>query len=648
MPDLEVKILQHEKSNKIPTIQLPPRIPVGELSNPQLIDISSRFFKDNGVLQIDNLFDKNLVNNLYKSFYSDYQPYFESGEYADSLEVGDKRRMISVRVKSVFNNPLLYGNPFLLKLMQKLLGEDFILGSFGAVISLPGAKHQHVHRDHPPLFDDEQIDAKLPSFAITAVIPLVDLTEATGSTRVWKKSHLIKRSLEHKVSDSFVPLMPTGSCYLMDYQLVHGGTANTSQIVRPILYLIYYRPWFREVVNLEKQDRIAITVSEYEKIPDRYKFLFAGLNPKPEQRNKIEPIVTSSLSKNKKPFVELDSYGQEQRLLRVAKIALKDYGLNDAEIKLISHRENTTYRIDVPEKIQKTEINSPYLVNRYLLRIHRGDYLSARNVTSELQWLQALKTQAHLPVPEAVPTLTGKLATVVETDDIPQPRVCSLTRWVYGEEEKPMSLKAIGRLIAKMHAHGKNWQPPANFARPRWDWEGLFGKGAGYSIDNGDKIWQLTPEPYRQLFRQVSDRAKRMMEILGDDTDQFGLIHGDICPGNLLAFYDEIRPIDFADCGYGYWMHDIAMFINYFARDPKVPRYLNLLLEGYAEVRPLPSKQLVHIDTFVTIQQVTLALWRVNRSQDHPYFRAILPDFLKEAATHAQWYLEKCSVPATI
>ena len=639
MSTIEIKIQQNDNSQKIPIIQLPVDISQAGLVDRNLIKISQDLFRDNGVLQIDNLFSQELVKNLALSFQISYRDYFDNSEYADSLEIGDKRRMISVEVKDAFNNPQLWANLFILNLMQKLLGEHFILGSFGVVISLPGAVHQHIHRDHPPLFNDEAIDSQLPSFAITVVVPLVDLTEATGSTRVWKKSHRQKRSQRQRVADSYVPLMNRGSCYLMDYQLVHGGTPNTSNIVRPLLYLIYYRSWFREIVNFEKQSRIAISATEYQKIPDGYKFLFAGLNHNTQKVLPPNSVERVSISNAK--FTEVDTYNQEQRLLQLAKKALVDYGLENAKIELITHRENTTFCIEIPHKAQKTEANTPYLTNRYLLRIHRGNYLSPEAVVSELQWLQALRHDSNLPVPEPVTTLRGELVTVVEAPGIPTPRVCSLMRWVYGEENKPMNLKNIGKLIGQLHNHSSQWQPPIDFTRPSWNWNGLFGEGAGYSINNGNKIWQLTPQPYRQLFREVGDRLKEVMNLLGEDKEQFGLIHGDLCPGNLLAFYNEIRPIDFADCGYGYWVQDIAMFINYFARNPQVPKYLTQLLKGYKEVRPLPVQQLVYIDTFIAIHQVTLTLWRVNRAQDHPYFRSILASSLQEAAQHARWFLEQ-------
>ena len=659
MPDLEVKISHDDNSNQIPVIQLPANIPQPELNDFKPIERSQNLFENNGVLQIDNLFGRELVASWSEAFNQHYRAYCDDEECANSLEVGDKCRTIGLEVKSVFNDPRLYANSLLLNLMHALLGKDFIWGSFGAVIALPGAKPQQIHRNPPSLFNNEYIDTRLPSFAITVAVPLVDLTEATGSTRVWKKSHRIGRSPEPKVADAFRPLMPTGSCYLMDRRLVHGGTANNSPIIRPILYLTYYRSWFRKIVRalrnpssrnymqanplsdfFDSEQRIDISPLEYQKVPDRYKFLFSGLKPTVDPSPK--KVANCAFLA---PFDNIDLPSQEQRLFHLAKAALKRYGLEKAEIELIAHRENTTFCIDVPGKIQKVDAN-PYLSDRYLLRIHRGNYLSLKDVTSELQWLQALR-EADLPVPEAVSTLDGELATVVRGLGIPEPRVCSLTRWVHGESEKPMNLKNIGRLMARVHSHAEQWQPPENFTRPRWDWNGLFGEGAGYSINNGDRIWQLTPQPYRHLFQAVGDRVRRAMDTIGQDPKQFGLIHGDWCPGNLLASHDEVRVIDFADCGYGYWVQDIAMFISYFSYNPEVPKYLTLLIEGYAEVRALPAKQLLYIDTFIALQQVTLALWRVNRAQDHPYFRSILPEALQQAGQHAQWFLDNCSASAS-
>jgi ectoine hydroxylase-related dioxygenase (phytanoyl-CoA dioxygenase family) len=98
--------------------------------------------------------------------------------------VGDKRILVPVEVSGLFNTPHLYANPFVFPLAQDILGEECILGSFGAVAALPGAEDQHTHRDHPFLFQEEAIDTAMPAYAVTVIVPLVDVNEHHGTTRV--------------------------------------------------------------------------------------------------------------------------------------------------------------------------------------------------------------------------------------------------------------------------------------------------------------------------------------------------------------------------------------------------------------------------------------------------------------------------------
>ena len=49
------------------------------------------------------------------------------------------------------------------------------------------------------------------------------------------------------------PVIRTGGALLMDYRLYHGGLANGSTRPRPILSLVFARPWFRDAVNFREQ-----------------------------------------------------------------------------------------------------------------------------------------------------------------------------------------------------------------------------------------------------------------------------------------------------------------------------------------------------------------------------------------------------------
>lgn len=632
-----IRVYKNTHSNKAPTIELSQQLQQQELIHPDLIENARDLFTQNGVLVVKNLFSQDAIAIFYRAFIEGYQSYFEEREYANALKVGDKRIMLTIDFQEPFNNPDLYGNLFLLYLIRELLGEEFVLGSFGVVISLPGAEDQHIHRDHPPLFEDEELDLKIPSFAIAVVVPFIDLTPETGSTRVWKGSHRMPHSRYLALKDSFVPFVETGSCYLMDYQLLHGGTPNISDRVRPILYMVYYRSWFQEAVNYEKQATIAIAKEEYLKIPEKYKFLFIrcrdflDLNDSREKCDRLSEDIEKE---------------QNKQLEKLAKIALLKYGIKHANLKLISRSENIIFSVNQPDYSLEKESDSLYQTNRFLLRIHRTNYLSRNEIESELTWLTFLYREAKLPIPEPIPNREEKFATLARIPDISELHICSMTRWMKGQflsgnnssKLELSDLELIGCLLGQLHYHAEHWSIPKNFTRPCWNWDGLFGKRAGYS-KNGYAIWDLVPQQYRSLFEMASHKIKKMMLSLGEKKEQFGLIHGDFWLGNLLVFENEIRPIDFADCGFGYWGYDLARFLSDFTNDPNFSIYLDRLLSGYTQIREFPEEQFLNFHVLIVTQQLALTLWRINRSQDSNSFRSTLEEDCRETATIIEEFL---------
>ena len=135
-----------------------------------------------------------------------------------------------------------------------------------------------------------------------------------------------------------------------------------------------------------------------------------------------------------KAYDDLTYLGQVRRLRRLAERAVPLFIPGDVRLTLIQHGENTTYRVDVSDTDAAPAdlTGSPYAENRDLLRVHRTGYQSADSIASELAWLSALRHQAGLVVPEPVPSLEGAPLVTVSAPGIPEPRVCSLLRWING------------------------------------------------------------------------------------------------------------------------------------------------------------------------------------------------------------------------
>jgi hypothetical protein len=166
-------------------------------------------------------------------------------------------------------------NPYLMAMVHELLGHDAVLVYAGLILSFADSADQPWHQDGSLLFPKQQQeeDLKLPPYALNIFIPVSPITETLGPTEFWIKSHLdgtgnVMKQLLHDTQDPsnpqqeqhndkiIGPLLQPGDALLYDYRICHRGTRNLSTATtsndgetRPMLYLMYARPWFQEHLN---------------------------------------------------------------------------------------------------------------------------------------------------------------------------------------------------------------------------------------------------------------------------------------------------------------------------------------------------------------------------------------------------------------
>ena len=311
-----------------------------------------------------------------------------------------------------------------------------------------------------------------------------------------------------------------------------------------------------------------------------------------------------------KAYEDLTPRGKLRRTGQIARTALEAFGFPDARMRLIVNAGNTMYRV-------KTENPTPvegdlYVDNCYLLRLHWPGYQKDGAVQSELEWLCAL-CDAGLPVPQPVPTTKGGLSVEVSVPDIPGARQCSLLRWVKGrmvtKHVRPWHMKAIGRLIARLHNHVSSWRPSPGFVRRHYDCNGLWGDDTGTNYTAGE-VWPRIPPRYFEAFQEVTMRVEHVMEDWGKGLDVYGLIHADLgTKANVLFHSGEARAIDFDDAGFGYWMYDLAIPLSDWEGEDVWLTYRDALLEGYTEIRPIPEEQLGELELFQAAVRAMEIFW---------------------------------------
>lgn len=302
--------------------------------------------------------------------------------------------------------------------------------------------------------------------------------------------------------------------------------------------------------------------------------------------------------------------GDIARLRRIAVAALAHYPLRDGRLTFVAHGENTTFRLDSAE-------------GRFLVRVHRPQRHgvgvdAAAAIASEIAWLDAIRADTDLAVPEALATADGRVT--IEASDGDWTRTCSVLRWQYGRfhegSARPIHLRRLGAAMARLHTQADAWTPPPGFTRIEWDHETFFGGVMDYGGLSVAECRERLPRGLRDRLDVVAERMADM-----DQADDIGLIHADLHLGNALFDAGRVALIDFDDCGSGARLYDLAVSLWELRDDPDHLAYRDALLEGYLSVRNIDPTRL---DDFIALRQVGFLLWYTGMAQVNPAFAARL------------------------
>ena len=230
-------------------------------------------FAKQGYLAIDRLFDPLLIDAI-RDEYQAQLGGFDPKHLPPHLAVGDLRVQVPIELKGPLLDPMLSAHPLLLQMVEAIVGKDPLIDSLTCVTAFPGASEQKLHRDHPALFPAEENPE--PCFALSVAVPLVDLTPETGSTLVFPGTHRMRDgpNANDRPGKSETSFLARGGCYFMDYRLWHQGAANRSDTPRPVLYIIYTRSWFTDLVNFRKHERLKLAKDDLMAMPPSQRALF--------------------------------------------------------------------------------------------------------------------------------------------------------------------------------------------------------------------------------------------------------------------------------------------------------------------------------------------------------------------------------------
>jgi Ser/Thr protein kinase RdoA (MazF antagonist) len=316
---------------------------------------------------------------------------------------------------------------------------------------------------------------------------------------------------------------------------------------------------------------------------------------------------------------------RRDHLERVARDALARFEFSRrAVLAPVSERENAIFRIDDPATGQA-----------FALRIHRRGYQTRRSVGSELRWMEALRSAGvETPVPRR--GVDGALVQVMAAPDGGADFLCDVLTWLAGdplaESNSPDVLRTLGALNARIHRQARAWQLPDDFERQRWDEDGMLGTRPLW----GDfRELAALGAGERSTLERAASRARERLARYGKGPDRFGLIHADLMPENILVCEGKPCVIDFDDCGFGWFLYDLATLLCFQAGLPSYDDQLALWLEGYRSVEALGDEHLAELSTLV-MARILVALGWLHTRRNTDFARAVTETVVGRACSYAE------------
>ncbi len=299
----------------------------------------------------------------------------------------------------------------------------------------------------------------------------------------------------------------------------------------------------------------------------------------------------------------------------------------------LNQTNNVNYRVDV-----RAPRHAP---QSFMLRIHRSSAISARELGSELAWLVALGTDTDLHVPSPVRTQDGAwFASVPGADGCPRYHVLFAwldARFVPTRDQDGIAAAQVGTFIGRLHQHARSFVPGPDFRRRRLDAEHIFDWTA---IDAAQHAYGIFSAADRTLFEETHHRTRQVFGRLDARSTSFGLIHADLIWKNYFFHDCGVGAVDFEDCGWGYYLYDLAPTLVGYYDEPHYAALRAGLLAGYRRVCALPSDDESLVDTLMAARHVVSCCWLARRLDD-PVLVARAPEIIAHRTEAIRALLEQ-------
>ncbi|MGD9872726.1 MAG: phosphotransferase enzyme family protein [Kiritimatiellia bacterium] len=274
----------------------------------------------------------------------------------------------------------------------------------------------------------------------------------------------------------------------------------------------------------------------------------------------------------------------------------------------------------------------------YALRIRKiiGSY--KQQITSELIVLRDFSESTGADIPSPLATRSGELFCIVNDDG--NDFMCIIFSWVGGvhlggNDITPAHMASMAKAVAQLHRFSSSCHPPEKLVRPVYDDAWFFG----------DKSWTASSEFVSRLdpddaayLSAANDSIRARLRQYPRNADTFGLIHYDLHVGNFLFDGDKANMIDFDECGFGWYLFDLAHILFEFIGDQRFDSFKKVAADNYGAGRGISPYSDSDLNLFLALQGIAYMnwlhriFWRDGNTDAQKYWVPVIVRRLKSLA----------------
>ena len=283
-------------------------------------------------------------------------------------------------------------------------------------------------------------------------------------------------------------------------------------------------------------------------------------------------------------------------------------------------------------------------IKNYVVRVNSGrlKYHTTDQVKSEMMWLRALHKDTDINVPEVLPARDGSWVQDIFVSGLGKPLHAVVYSFLDGHEPSEDDLVAgferLGEISAQMHSFSKGWTPPNDFQRPSWTADAIFNDDLNWGR------WQNGVDVDGMVLALVSETEEVVRRRLGEfptGIEHYGLIHADLRLANLLVDEESTAIIDFDDCGFGWFLFDLATALSFLEEREDVQDLIKSWLVGYRKVAQIPEGSDLIIPTLIMLRRIQLIGWLGYQQKYLEFARQIGHKFTSDSLGLARNYLNR-------